>query len=78
MIYTERLKLFAERHGQQAIADAIQISQVQVSRIINKGQIPRADKLLALSELLEMDLKALVTELTEQSKSKINENRKNQ
>ncbi|HIF9183785.1 TPA: helix-turn-helix domain-containing protein [Photobacterium damselae] len=76
MIYTERLKLFAERHGQQAIADTIQISQVQVSRIINKGQIPRADKLLALSELLEMDLKALVTELTEQSK--INENRKNQ
>lgn len=76
MSYIEKLKAISRLHGQLSIAKRTHMSQSNLHRIMFNGSIPRADKLLALSEILEMDLKELVTELTEQSK--INENRKNQ
>ncbi|UKA27166.1 helix-turn-helix domain-containing protein [Photobacterium damselae subsp. damselae] len=75
MQYQEKLKSLVKTHGQAAMAKRLNTGQSQISKMLAKNAIPHVDKLLSLASILEMDLEALVIELTEQSK--INENREN-
>ena len=70
MHYKQRLKNLVAERGQIEVSNMLNISQPHLCRMVKGNVVPKVNKLLLLAEVVDMDLKDLIVQLSSTEEEK--------